>query len=378
MYYYEDFGNGFGNSYGYGNDYSYGVSGIDYSSLEALIGGIIAIYMIVLVVGLIFALVKYILKGIGMYTIAKREERDYPWLAFVPFARTYLQGELSGNVTLKKRQIKNPGIWLIVMPFIAGAGALILYVLYSVIGLSLIFSTWYYGIGAGTVTGIVILSVISILLMLVYNAAYKVLQVLVNKQIYAKFTSKNMAVVHAVLGIFIPLYEAICMFIMRNKEYNPGMEPMNGQPFRTSVPPTAPGQPGAATSPTAPGQPGAAVPLTAPGRTLTPVSPATPGRTLSSVPPAAPEQPASPTAPVSEPELGPKTEPVKAPESTRPAGPIAGDGFVMSDELPKKVDDPQIKPLHETENRPYSYGMPPQDAPAKEEQFEEAEKKDAE
>lgn len=321
MYYYEDFGNGFGNSYGYGNDYSYGVSGIDYSSLEALIGGIIAIYMIVLVVGLIFALVKYILKGIGMYTIAKREERDYPWLAFVPFARTYLQGELSGNVTLKKRQIKNPGIWLIVMPFIAGAGALILYVLYSVIGLSLIFSTWYYGIGAGTVTGIVILSVISILLMLVYNAAYKVLQVLVNKQIYAKFTSKNMAVVHAVLGIFIPLYEAICMFIMRNKEYNPGMEPMNGQPFRTSVPPAAP---------------------------------------------------------VSEPELGPKTEPVKAPESTRPAGPIAGDGFVMSDELPKKVDDPQIKPLHETENRPYSYGMPPQDAPAKEEQSEEAEKKDAE
>ena len=63
-----------------------------------------------------------------MYNMAKREGMDYPWLAFVPFARTYLQGELGGTVHLKNKQIKNPGIWLIVLPFISSIVTGILYV----------------------------------------------------------------------------------------------------------------------------------------------------------------------------------------------------------------------------------------------------------
>ena len=64
-------------------------------------------YLIILLVGLTVAVVNYIFRGIGMYNMAKREGMDYPWLAFVPFARTYLQGELGGTVHLKNKQIKN-------------------------------------------------------------------------------------------------------------------------------------------------------------------------------------------------------------------------------------------------------------------------------
>ena len=61
----------------------------------SILTGILMFYLIILLVGLTVAVVNYIFRGIGMYNnMAKREGMDYPWLAFVPFARTYLQGEL--------------------------------------------------------------------------------------------------------------------------------------------------------------------------------------------------------------------------------------------------------------------------------------------
>ena len=77
---------------------------------------ILLIYLIVLLVCGLVSLAGYILKGIGMYTIAKRRGMDYPWLAYVPFARAYLQGELGGEIVLKDKKIQNPGIWLLADP----------------------------------------------------------------------------------------------------------------------------------------------------------------------------------------------------------------------------------------------------------------------
>lgn len=73
-----------------------------------------------------------------------------------------------------------------------------------------------------------------------YNAVYSVLRILVNRQIYEKFTTPGMAVAHAVLGVLLPLYESICLFVMRNRPYNPGKEPDLGTPFMTTPPPIAP------------------------------------------------------------------------------------------------------------------------------------------
>ena len=115
-------------------------------------------YLIILLVGLTVAVVNYIFRGIGMYNMAKREGMDYPWLAFVPFARTYLQGELGGTVHLKNKQIKNPGIWLIVLPFISSIVTGILYVvIWVVLGFGVVFSS-YGGFSFGAVTGIIIVS----------------------------------------------------------------------------------------------------------------------------------------------------------------------------------------------------------------------------
>jgi hypothetical protein len=217
----------------YYTDYGYG-------GLDSSVAGILSIYLIILVLYLLFYIISYIFKGIGMYTIAKRQGSEYPWLAFIPFARTYLHGELAGSIKLKTKTIKNPGIWFLAMPFIFGAINFVFYILFVVVGIGSSFSAvltdpyMEYGspsIGTGAIMGMIVIGVLWVIVALLYEAIYRVLAVLINHQILEKFTSKNMSVAHAVLCSVVPLYETICLFVMRNKEFNPGMEPDSGSPF---------------------------------------------------------------------------------------------------------------------------------------------------
>lgn len=218
----------------------------DYGSshAETLVMGIVMIVTIVLLVWAIFSLGSYILKGIGMYTIAKRLGIEYAWLAFVPFARTYLHGELSGKILLKKRSIQNPGIWLLALPFLYSAIYSLFYAVIWFMGFGTLMKVGTYNyapynldINTGSIMGIIVVSLIFMIFALAYAAFYKALEVLVNHQILERFTSKNMSVVHAVLCTVIPMYESICLFAMRNRLFNPGMEPPAPTPFMQSPPP---------------------------------------------------------------------------------------------------------------------------------------------
>lgn len=218
----------------------------DYSSpyMESTLIGIMMICFIVLLVYTIFAFISYILKGVGMYTMAKRQGMDYAWLAFVPFARTYLHGELAGSVRLKNKSIQNPGIWLLALPFLYGAVSSLLNGIIWVVGFGSIAKVSQYAflpygrldISAGEIMGIIIFCVVTIVISVVYTAVYKSFEVLVDHQIMERFTSKNMSIAHAVLSTLIPLYESICFFVMRNRPFNPGMEPPTPKPFMQSPP----------------------------------------------------------------------------------------------------------------------------------------------
>ena len=48
------------------------------SPLDSMLTGILAIYLIVFAVWFIFFVISYVFKGIGMYTIAKRQRKYYP------------------------------------------------------------------------------------------------------------------------------------------------------------------------------------------------------------------------------------------------------------------------------------------------------------
>lgn len=255
-----------GRDYHYTYEYNYPVS-----NSEGLVGVILSVYLIILTLILVFVLVSYIFHSVGLYTIGKRMGKEYPWLAFIPYARDYFQGELAGPIKLKNKEIKNPGIWNLVIPIISS-------VLAGVFGVLIILVT---GVGAAAQisgaggAGIALLFVIMLYTLLIVaviaaQAAQMALKVLINKQILERFTAGNMGLVHAVLMIVVPLYEAICFFVMRNREFNPGMEPEITPP-PAPLPPVIPGGPegperpgGSAAIPPAPPQEGPENPVDVP------------------------------------------------------------------------------------------------------------------
>ena len=261
------------------------------SSPDGLISVIMSVYLIILTLVLILALVSYIFHSVGLYTIGKRMGKEYPWLAFIPYARDYFQGELAGPIRLKNKEIKNPGIWNLVIPIISS-------VLAGVFGVLIILVA---GVGAAAQiagaggAGIALLLMIMLYTLLIVaviavQAAQMALKVLINKQILERFTAGNMGLVHAVLMIVVPLYEAICFFVMRNREFNPGMEPEITPP-PAPLPPVIPGGPegperpgGPAAVPPAPPQEGPGGPAAVP-----PAPPQEGPEGPAAVPPAPPE-----------------------------------------------------------------------------------------
>ena len=224
--------------YDYGYSYNYDMS-------NSVFAALMSIYLIIFMVALIFWIVEYVFFAIGLYTIAKRMGRNYPWLAFIPFARKYLHGELAGTIELKTRKIKNPGVWKLVLPIIAGAAFSLFMIILMValgIGTFMAVGSYGYGISGGTIMLAVVLLLIAAVVSVLYQAVYKVLCVLINIQIYDRFTTHNMGIVHAVLSAVVPLYEAFCLFVMRHKEFNPGMEPKLTPP-PAPLPSVYPGSP---------------------------------------------------------------------------------------------------------------------------------------
>ena len=249
-----------GRDYHYTYEYNYPVS-----NSEGLVGVILSVYLIILTLILAFVLVSYIFHSVGLYTIGKRMGKEYPWLAFIPYARDYFQGELAGPIKLKNKEIKNPGIWNLIIPIISS-------VLAGVFGVLIILVT---GVGAAAQisgaggAGIALLFVIMLYTLLIVaviavQAAQMALKVLINKQILERFTAGNMGLVHAVLMIVVPLYEALCFFVMRKRDFNPGMEPKITPP-PAPLPPVIPGGPeGPVPTPPTPPQGGPENPVDVP------------------------------------------------------------------------------------------------------------------
>ena len=160
----------------------------------------------------------YIFKSLGLYGIAVHSGNTKPWLAWIPFARDYLQGELAGEIELGKRSIRKPGMWLV--GFHVGVYVLIIifFVVMWVLTFSMAFSVATSGEPFLQLGMFMILYVLVMLIAVVASAAYMVLKTLVNFRIFKRYTSSNMSVFHAVLANTLYLYEAIIFFVFRKRQ----------------------------------------------------------------------------------------------------------------------------------------------------------------
>lgn len=197
-----------------------------YYGEEMILRQVVTIYLIVLLSMLIGGLISYFLKGAGLYTLGKRRGLPNAWLAFIPYGRMYFQGELCGEQRFGKRTIKNVGLWILLGNVALGvASGLILFVCYAFSFMKMIGVREYYS-DMGNMSmmmlrflGAVFVGYFLILLLnLIVGGLISGLRGLMNIRIYERYTDRNLAVIHAVAGIFIPLYEAIYLFVIRNCE----------------------------------------------------------------------------------------------------------------------------------------------------------------
>ncbi|MGF7011870.1 hypothetical protein M2145_001682 [Lachnospiraceae bacterium PF1-21] len=191
----------------------------------------VGLYLVVIVVLMLGGLLSYILKGVGLYTLGKRRGLENPWLAFIPYARTYFQGELCGPLKVAKKEMKHPGLWMILLPIfgsiISGIFVAIVYAILLGSLLGLAGSTrmtdpnaWASYLGGHMVILLLVMYVLLILVNLIIGGINSALTALVNRRIYSAFTTDTHAVFHGVMGLFIPLYTAIYLFMIRNREAN--------------------------------------------------------------------------------------------------------------------------------------------------------------
>lgn len=203
-----------------------------YNETDTVAVTVLAIYLVVLGLCLLGWIISFIFRGIGMYKMGKAQGKTNSWLAFIPFARTYFHGELSGEIPLKKRSIKSPGVWLLIVPIIYGV---IFAVMYFFMIISILISAisaesrmrdyMGYYVPSSEMSGLLMVFVVFLVFVIIISVIYAAikggLEILINRQIYERYTTVNMATLHAVFSMIIPFYESVCMFIFgRRAEQN--------------------------------------------------------------------------------------------------------------------------------------------------------------
>lgn len=195
-------------------NYAYGNPG------EHLLRSFVMIYLVCLFGIMIIGAASYVLKSYGLYKIAGKKGMENAWAAWIPFLRVYYQGEISGTVKIAKKELKRPGIWLLLLPVIGNVLAVILVLLVVVAMMftgaagSMPGGFLIFGILPGLAAFFGIAGVIAVT---AFVTIEKVLRVFVNRKIYNMMTEEGMALLHAIAGLFIPCYESVCIFYYSRK-----------------------------------------------------------------------------------------------------------------------------------------------------------------
>lgn len=198
----------------YSYNYGYGDLG------EHMLRGFVMIYLVCLMAVVIIAVGAYILKSCGLYKIAEKKGIENAWAAWIPFVRIYYQGELAGKITIGKKTLKKPGIWLILLPM---AGNALTAVLILFIAAMAVFAMFENFVAGGFIISVllpgfaVVFGIAGTAVSLGIMVAKHVLEVFVNRQIYQSATEDSMALFHAIAGLFVPGYESVCIFYYSKK-----------------------------------------------------------------------------------------------------------------------------------------------------------------
>ena len=232
----------------YANDFSQFQYSEASEILNILLPLLITLFIVValLYVGLI---VNYILRGVGILKLSKKLGVPNGWLGFIPIASEYQLGALAGNIELGKKRVKNPGVWLVVLPFILAGTFLLVYIpmIIWMIVQSATMPLDAYGSPdpaqmVSFLSGFIIFVLVFVVVVYVAQIFLYLFRYLVMHKIFSKFETGQRPVFYMILSMFVPFAEAILLLKQSGKpvlpEYAPVVPEYMQMPPNPQTPPT--------------------------------------------------------------------------------------------------------------------------------------------
>ena len=170
----------------------------DYNYLRDFFIAFWAVIVVILVICSIIGIISYVFRSLGLYKIAQRRYYPNPWMAWIPYANTYLYAVLiDQDLVVGKKTVRNFPVWYLVYPFIIGMVSFVLQliVIIPIIG-------WIIG-GLGG---------------LACSVASLVIRIYVLYRFYKKYRADQVTL-FTVLSALVPLAETFILFYISRKPF---------------------------------------------------------------------------------------------------------------------------------------------------------------
>lgn len=201
-------------------DYEYGYQTLPNTVDDEMLLGIGIVLLGVLAVVLLFALIFWVIRSIGLYTVARRRGIRNAWLAWIPIGSDWILGSLSDQYQhLVLGQVKSRRKLLLVLNLLA-------FVVSIASGVFSVLETFAAATEEEYLT-FALVGLIPGLLTVVISITAMVFYHMCNYDLYRSCDPKN-AVAYLVIGIFIPVTEPFFYLANRRKDL--------GMPQRTMEP----------------------------------------------------------------------------------------------------------------------------------------------
>lgn len=202
-----------------------------FSSSFGMEAGIALFYGIYMLVVSAFGIVAYVLRSLGMYTIAKRRGIHHPWMSWVPVLDLWVLGCISDQFRyVVKGQTKNKRKWLLGLNITLVVIYIVFFVFFGVMMASVIsgvISGMDESLMLENMMGSLIGLLASIIPMTILAITVMVIRYICMYDLYTSCTPGN-NVLFLVLSIFFSVTEPFFVFFIRNKD--DGMPPRRTEP----------------------------------------------------------------------------------------------------------------------------------------------------
>lgn len=175
------------------------------------------------IVTLVVWSVFFVLQGVGLSTMAKKQGIKSKWQAFVPFANTLLIGKLAGECRLFSQRLKRAGLYATIAQIVTAVFCIAIAVsevyLYAVGGMPK-YNEWnepYWTNLQGFSRIVFNFFDVSTYIFSNLGLVYEVLMLVLLLGLYKKYNPKHYTAL-GFLALFVPLSRYIVIFVLRNRK----------------------------------------------------------------------------------------------------------------------------------------------------------------